>query len=164
MLISLIAAIDSNYGIGSENKLLWHLPDDFKWFKQHTIGKPLIMGRNTMLSLGKPLPKRLNIVISSSGKDIIEGFVHVQSIEEALKAVPENTEEVMVIGGGMVYSQMLQVANKLYITFVEHSFENIDTYFPKWKMEDWKEVYREMHAIDEAHLYAFDLCVFEKIS
>ena len=92
MLISLIAAIDSNYGIGSENKLLWHLPDDFKWFKQHTIGKPLIMGRNTMLSLGKPLPKRLNIVISSSGKDIIEGFVHVQSIEEALKAVPENTE------------------------------------------------------------------------
>ena len=101
------------------------------------------MGRNTMLSLGKPLPKRLNIVISSSGKDIIEGFVHVQSIEEALNAVPENTEEVMVIGGGMVYSQMLQVANKLYITFVEHSFENIDTYFPKWKDEwgntDWRD-------------------------
>ena len=90
--------------------------------------------------------------------------MHVQSIEEALKAVPENTEEVMVIGGGMVYSQMLQVANKLYITFVEHSFENIDTYFPKWKDEEWKEVYRESHGIDEAHLYPFDLCVFKKIS
>jgi dihydrofolate reductase len=164
MLISLIAAIDSNYGIGADNKLLWHLPDDFKWFKQHTIGKPLIMGRNTMLSLGKPLPKRLNIVMSSSGKDIIEGFIHVQSIEEALKAVPDNTEEVMVIGGGMVYSQMLQVANKLYITYVKHAFENIDTYFPKWNEAEWREVYREAHSIDDAHQYPFDLCIFDKIA
>ena len=164
MLISLIAAIDSNYGIGADNKLLWHLPDDFKWFKQHTIGKPLIMGRNTMLSLGRPLPKRLNIVISSSGKDIIDGFVHVQSIEEALKAIPENTEEVMVIGGGMVYTQMLELANRLYITFVNHAFENIDTYFPKWKEAEWKEVHKESHATDDAHLYAFDLCIFDKIA
>jgi dihydrofolate reductase len=164
MLISLIAAIDSNFGIGSENKLLWHLPDDFKWFKQHTIGKPLIMGRNTMLSLGKPLPKRLNIVISSSGKDIIDGFIHVKSIEEALNAVPENTEEVMVIGGGMIYSQMLQVANKLYITFVEHAFQNIDTFFPKWNEEEWREIYREKHKKDDAHLYPFDLTILERIA
>lgn len=164
MLVSLIAAIDNNYGIGAENKLLWHLPDDFKWFKQHTVGKPVVMGRNTMLSLGKPLPNRLNIVISSSGKDIIDGFIHVHSIDEAMDAVPEDTEEVMVIGGGMVYKQMLGIANKLYITFVQHSFEKIDTYFPHWNKNDWKETHRESHGKDEKHLYAFDLCVFERES
>lgn len=164
MIVSLIAALDINYGIGANNQLLWHLPDDFKWFKQHTIGKPVIMGRNTMLSLGKPLPKRLNIVISSSGKDIIEGFVHVKSIEEAMDSLPPETQEVMVIGGGMIYSQMIQKADKLYITFVKHAFDQIDTYFPKWKAQDWKETYREMHGIDEKHSFAFDLTIFERIA
>jgi dihydrofolate reductase len=70
----------------------------------------------------------------------------------------------MVIGGGMVYSQMLQVANKLYITFVEHAFQKIDTFFPKWKEEEWREIYREKHTKDDAHLYPFDLTILERIA
>ncbi len=162
MIISFIAAIDKNYGLGAENKLLWHLPDDFKWFKQHTLGKPLLMGRNTMLSLGKPLPKRLNIVVSSSGRDIIDGFLHVHSIEAALDAIPAGTEELMVIGGGVIYKQMLGMAHKLYITRIAHAFDGMDTFFPEWDDAEWNETYREHHPADEKHLYPFDLIILER--
>lgn len=162
MMVSLIAALDARNGIGADNKLLWHLPDDFKWFKQHTLGKPLVMGRNTMLSLGKPLPKRLNIVISSSGRDIIDGFLHVPSIEAALDAVPEGTEELMVIGGGTIYQQMLPMAHRLYITRIDNSFEGMDTFFPAWDENEWEETFREHHAADETHAFAFDLIIYDR--
>ncbi len=163
MKISLIAAMDVNNAIGYKNQLMWHLPDDFKWFKRHTLGKPVIMGRNTMNSLGKPLPGRPNIAISSSDKDIIDGFQHAFSIEEALKLVPENTEEVMIIGGGNIFKQVMDTADCLYITRIRHGFEDADTYFPKWEEKEWVQVFYELHPEDEKHKYAFDFIILDRI-
>jgi dihydrofolate reductase len=162
MKISLIAAMDINNAIGYHNDLMWHLPDDFKWFKRHTLGKPLIMGRNTMNSLGKPLPKRLNITLSSSDKDIIEGFQHAFGIEEAFTMIPEDTEEVMVIGGGNIFRQVMDMADRLYVTRIHHGFENADTYFPKWEESEWKQVFHEFHPEDEKHQFAFDFFILER--
>jgi dihydrofolate reductase len=163
MKISLIAAMDTHNAIGYKNELMWHLPDDFKWFKRHTLGKPLIMGRNTMNSLGKPLPGRSNIVLSSSGKDIIQGFQHAFSIDESLRLLPADTAEVMVIGGGIIFKQFLPVADCLYITRIKHAFEHADTYFPEWDEKEWRQVFHEFHAVDEKHKFAFDFFILERI-
>jgi dihydrofolate reductase len=161
MKISMIAALDENYGIGAKNALLWHLPDDFKWFKQHTIGKPVIMGRQTMLSLGKPLPNRLNMVLSSDPSSVLPGFEHAFSIHEAIEKLSEYAE-VFVIGGGQIYNAFLPMAHALYLTFVKAQFEGVDTYFPRFSAAHWQETFREAHGIDDRHAYAFDLCVFER--
>ena len=163
MIISMIAAMDRNRAIGFNNNLLWHLPDDFKWFKEKTKGKPMVMGRHTMLSLGKPLPGRMNIVVSSTDQYIIDGYVYANSLENALTLVPEGTEEVMIIGGGQVYKQMLEKADRLYVTIVDHEWPNADTYFPEWKKEEWQTSYSEHHAIDEKHAYAFELKILDRI-
>lgn len=164
MKISLIAAMDKNLGIGAGNKLLWHLPDDFKWFKKHTLGKPVFMGRNTMLSLGKPLPGRENIVVSASGREIIEGFRKETDIDEAVSKMSKATDELMVIGGGMIYQCMLSMADRLYLTMVDHVFPEADTFFPAWNHSEWEEVHREHHPADEKHLYAFDLLILDRIN
>lgn len=163
MIISLIAALDENNGIGAKNQLLWHLPDDFKWFKKHTMGKPVLMGRNTMLSLGRALPNRQNIVLSSRNEDLLPGFEYAKNIDSAIELLPEGIEELMVIGGGVLYNNMISKADKLIITRVHHSFEGVDTYFPKWLAEEWKETYREYHPADEKHLYTFDFLIYERV-
>jgi dihydrofolate reductase len=162
MKISLIAAMDANLAIGYKNELMWHLPDDFKWFKKQTLGKPMVMGRNTMVSLGKPLPGRQNIVISSKSTDIIEGFQHAFSIEEALAMIPDNHEEAMIIGGGHVFKQVIDRADRLYITKIQHGFEHADAYFPQWDPAQWKTVYEEFHEADEKHKYAFDFLILDR--
>ena len=159
----MIAAMDINNAIGFNNQLLWHLPDDFKWFKENTKGKPMIMGRNTMVSLGKPLPNRINIVISTKNENIIEGFIYAYNIEDALCKVPPNSQEVMIIGGGKIYAQMLSMADILYITKVNHACVNADTFFPYWHEDEWKQVYNVKHDIDEKHAYSFDFLILEKI-
>ena len=149
--------------MGYHNQLMWHLPDDFRWFKHQTLGKPMIMGRNTMDSLGKPLKGRQNIALSSTNQNIIDGFQHAFSMDEALKLIPENTEEVMVIGGGSIFSQVLPIADVLYITRIHHGFEHADTYFPEWDENEWKQVFMEPHGIDEKHKYAFDFIIYERV-
>lgn len=163
MRISLIAAADKQLGIGADNRLIWHLPDDFKWFKKHTLGKPVLMGRNTMVSLGKALPGRQNLVLSSSSKDILEGFLHVSSIDEAINALPVDTEELMVIGGGSVYRQMLPMAHRILLTRVDHEFPEMDTFFPEWDASEWEETHREHHDQDEKHAYAFDMLILDRL-
>lgn len=163
MKVSMIAALDAQNGIGSANQLVWHLPDDFKWFKEHTIGKPLIMGRNTMLSLGRALPKRLNIVVSSSNENIIEGFTHVYKVDDAIKLIGQDVEEVMIIGGGQMYTAMLDKADRLYITRIHHNFENMDTYFPKWNENQWLMVQHAHHGVDDKHQYAFDFLIYDRV-
>lgn len=162
-IISFIVAMDRNKAIGHNNDLMWHLPDDFKWFKEKTRGKPMIMGRNTMLSLKKPLPGRLNIVISSRNSDILDGFVYAESIEKALTLVPEGTEEIMIIGGGQVYRHSLGMADRMYITIVNHAWPEADTFFPEWNAAEWKEIYREHHPSDERHLYSFDFLILDRV-
>jgi dihydrofolate reductase len=163
MKISMIVALDQNNAIGSKNQLVWHLPDDFKWFKQQTMGKPMIMGRNTMLSLGKPLPKRQNIVISSKPDHILEGFEYAPNLEEALKLIAKETEEVFIIGGGQVYASLLDKTDCLYITRIHHAFEDMDTFFPKWSEEEWHRTFSQNHAADDRHAYSFDFEIYERI-
>lgn len=162
MKISIIAAIGTEFELGKENTLLWHLPDDFKWFIQKTKGKAVIMGRNTMLSLKKPLKNRLNIVLSSRTEDILEGFTHVFTWDNALKLAEEfNSEEAMVIGGGVVYSQAIRFSHVLYLTKVNASFPESDTFFPEFDLQKWKLIELIHHPADELHEYGFDFEVFE---
>ena len=159
MIISMIAAMADNRIIGKDNQMPWHLPADFAWFKRCTMGKPVVMGRKTYESIGRPLPGRLNIVISRDASLSIEGVTTVTSIEQALEIAGE-VEEVMIIGGGAIYAACLPVANKLYITHIEAKIEG-DTQFPDWGNE-FKETYSEAYQADEKNAYNMRFTVLEK--
>ncbi len=140
--ISIIVAIAENFGIGKDNELLFHLPDDLKRFKEITSGNSLIMGRNTLLSLPKwPLPNRKHIVITDSKEEHFDGCETVYSLEQAIDKV-KHEKEAFVIGGGLVYRQFYPISGKLYLTLVHESFE-ADTYFPEIDFKEWEEVSRE---------------------
>lgn len=160
MLISLIVAVSENNVIGYQNKIPWHLPADFAYFKKMTLGKPVIMGAKTFESIGKALPGRKNIVLNSDPNYKAQGAIIVGSLEEALKEAGE-AQEVMICGGASVYEQFLPRADKLYLTFVHHEFEG-DTFFPRFKKEEWQEVSREDHASDADNIYPYSFVVYEK--
>ena len=159
MIISMIAAMADNRIIGKDNQMPWHLPADFAWFKRCTMGKPVVMGRKTYESIGRPLPGRLNIVISRDASLFIEGVTTVTSIEQALEVAGE-VEEVMIIGGGAIYAACLPMANKLYVTHIEAEIEG-DTQFPDWGNE-FKETYSEAYRADEKNAYNMRFTVLEK--
>ncbi|MGF1844007.1 type 3 dihydrofolate reductase [Vibrio clamense] len=146
--------------IGKENAMPWHLPADFSWFKKHTLGKPVIMGRKTYNSIGRPLPGRLNIVISRDPELTIDGVTVVTSTEDALKAVGI-VDEVMVIGGGSIYESYLPIANKLYLTFIEAEIEG-DTRFPNWGSEGWVCVEDYYYARDDKNLFDMHFVILER--
>jgi dihydrofolate reductase len=161
-IISAIAAIGKNRELGAGNELLWHLPDDFAWFVKHTKGHPVIMGRKTMESLGKPLKNRKNIVISRNAQLIYPGFEHANSLEEAISlSKTEITDEIFIIGGGEIYTASLKILDRLYITEVNAAFAHADTFFPEYGTA-WTEIFREHHTADEKHEYAFDFVILER--
>lgn len=140
--ISIIVAIAQNFAIGKNNDLLFHLPNDLKRFKEITTGHPVIMGRNTLLSLPKgALPNRRNIVITDNPDEKFDRCEMVFSIDEAVEAV-KNEAEAFIIGGGMIYRQFYLVAGKLYLTLVHQDFD-ADVYFPEIEYSAWRELYRE---------------------
>ncbi|MGR5067976.1 MULTISPECIES: type 3 dihydrofolate reductase [Vibrio] len=159
MIISMIAAMADNRIIGKDNQMPWHLPADFAWFKRCTMGKPVVMGRKTYDSIGRPLPGRLNIVISRDASLLIEGVTTVTSIEQALE-VTGDVEEVMIIGGGAIYAACLPMANKLYVTHIEAKIDG-DTQFPDWGT-DFKETYSEVYRADEKNAYNMRFTILEK--
>ncbi|MFH4893171.1 type 3 dihydrofolate reductase [Vibrio sp. Y42_MX_L11] len=159
MIISMIAAMADNRIIGKDNQMPWHLPADFAWFKRCTMGKPVVMGRKTYESIGRPLPGRLNIVISRDETLKIEGVTTVTSIEQALD-VTGDAEEVMIIGGGAIYAACLPMANKLYVTHIEAAIDG-DTQFPDWG-DQFKETYSETYQADEKNAYNMRFTVLEK--
>ena len=159
MIISLIAAMDKNRLIGRENGMPWHLPADFKHFKDITLGKPVIMGRKTFESLGKPLPGRKNIVVSRTGFESA-GAIVVSSIDQAI-AEANNVTEVMVIGGAALYQQMITVAQRMYLTHVDGEFEG-DTWFPAFEVKNWRIVSEKKYAADERNNYAFTIRFYER--
>jgi dihydrofolate reductase len=159
-MISMIVAMARNRAIGKDNELLWHLPDDFKHFKQTTMGKPILMGRKTYESIGKPLPGRENIVITRNENFIESGVTIVNSIEAALQA-SKRYEEVMVIGGASFYEQMLPLAQRLYITVVQQTFA-ADAFFPEINLDDWTIIEHSEHATDARHAYAFSFIKYQK--
>ena len=158
MTISIIVALAENRAIGKNGDLIWHLSNDLKHFKQITTGHSVIMGYKTYLSLRnhKPLPNRRNIIISTRLDEAPEGFELAPSIPDAMKLV-ETEEEVFVIGGGMIYAQFLPIADKLYLTRLEKSFE-ADTYFPYINFDEWNLLDMEVIDNDEQvdFIYRFE--------
>lgn len=160
--ISLIAAIGKNRELGAGNDLLWHLPDDFAWFIRHTRDHPVIMGRKTMESLGKPLRNRRNMVVSRNTNLSKEGFETFPNLNEALISARLTEEsEIFIIGGGQLYAQALSIADKLYLTHVNAEFPKADTYFPDYG-NDWNKVYSEFHDKDQKHEYTFEFTILER--
>lgn len=135
-MISLIVAHDLNRVIGHENKMPWHIPSELAYFKEKTMGKAIVMGRNTFESIGRPLPGRLNIVITRNQSYHQEGVTVVHTIEEAIALARKYHDEVMVIGGEQIFKEVLPYADLLYVTCIEYQFEG-DTYFPPYD-NDWK--------------------------
>ena len=154
-MISIIVAIAENYAIGKKGDLLCHLPEDLKHFKHITSGKTVLMGERTFFSLPKhPLPNRRNIVLTDVQGKTFEGAEAVYSLDEAVQAI-QSDEEAFVIGGGMVYRQMMPRADKLYITHIHHSWEDADTFFPEIKAGEWQLLSAVRHSADENNPYDY---------
>ena len=152
--IILIAATGQNNELGKNNNLLWHLPDDFKRFKNLTTGHHIIMGRKTFESFPKPLPNRTHIIITrSQSYNTPEGCIVVDSLEKAIAFCPKD-ENIYIIGGGEIYKQSIRLANCIELTRV-HGFFDADTFFPEVNIEKWELIHSEFHDKDEKHLFAF---------
>jgi dihydrofolate reductase len=155
MAISLIAALDENFAIGRNGQLPWHLPDDLRWFKRLTIGKRVLMGYNTALSIGRVLPGRTNLVLSRRHDAPYIGQQTVRSLQEAIG--DDESEELMVIGGAMVFAEALPLARHLYLTWVATVIDGADTFFPGVPFSEWTELSRLHHPADAKHACAFDM-------
>jgi len=161
----MIAAMGKNRVIGKDNDIPWHLPDDFKFFKNTTKGHYVLMGRKNWESLPhnfRPLPGRPNVVITRQEDYQLEGAELVSSLENAIELARKNDEtEAFIIGGGEIYCMGLDLADKIYLTEIDGEFDGQVT-FPEFSDTAWKEVSREHHPSDERHQYAFDFVVYEK--
>lgn len=153
----LVAALDRRNGIGRDNTLPWHLPEDLKRFKALTLGKPVLMGRKTAESLGRALPKRRNLVLTRSGQLPFDGMEAVASLDEAIAlAARDGAVELCVIGGGEVYALALPRATRLHLTRVDTVVDDADAFFPVFDPAQWRAVAREAHAADDRHAFAFE--------
>lgn len=158
MKISGIAAIGKNRELGSKNKLLWHIPGELKRFKKITMGHPIIMGRRTYDSIGKPLPGRLNIVISHSNDNeqekIYSNIIFATSLEDALKkAKQKEKHEIFIIGGGQIFKEAMPSIQRLYLTIVDSSFSSADVFFPDYS--DFTEIIGKEDFESEKYKYTF---------
>ncbi|MGB2742618.1 MAG: type 3 dihydrofolate reductase [Cognaticolwellia sp.] len=160
-ILSMIVAHANNRVIGKNNDMPWHLPADLAYFKKTTLGKPIIMGRKTYESIGRPLPGRKNIVISRDSDYQAAGVEVANSVDAAL-ALVSDVEEVMVIGGGAIYQHCLAAAQRLYITHIDADIEG-DTYFPEYNLDVWHKVASNIRPADEKNLYQLDFTVYEKV-
>lgn len=171
MTVSIIAAMDKNQLIGIDNDMPWYLPKDFAYFKKTTGKSPVIMGRLTYESIGKILPNRTNIIVSSNPTLYIHGALTVTTIEDAIRiAKSENTDECFIIGGGQIYKQVLEdkIVDKLYITSI-NTYIDIDkypnsnyTYFPEFTNDNWDLLSVDFHEKDEKNEYGMHFLVFER--
>ena len=161
MIISIIAAMDKNRLIGSNNGLPWHLPADFKHFKAITLGKPVVMGRKTFESIGRPLPGRKNIVITRTGYQA-DGVISVNSIEAALEEVLDE-KEVMIIGGANLYEQMIPQAQRMYLTHVDAAC-NGDAWFPEYNEPEWELVDNQRVEADDKNNFNFTISTYQRKS
>lgn len=160
MKISIIVAAAENNVIGGNNQLLWRLPNDMKRFKSITTGHTIIMGRKTYESMGRPLPNRRNIIISHQPGLSIEGCEVVHSIDEALQKTTDE-KEVFVIGGGQVYGQVWDRADRLYLTRVHTRIEG-DAAIPEIRTDAWTEESRDAHPADEKHGHAYTFIIYNR--
>ncbi len=157
-MINIIAAMSNNRIIGNDNTLIWKISNDLKRFKDLTSGKTVIMGRKTYESIGRPLPNRRNIIITRDTSYSANGCEIVNSIQDAIDI--SNDSDIFIIGGGEIYTQSLSLADKIYLTLVNESFEG-DTSFPEIG-DEWLEVNREDHQSDEKNQYDYSFIDYEK--
>ncbi|MGB4843529.1 MAG: dihydrofolate reductase [Ferruginibacter sp.] len=154
-MISLIVAAAENNAIGKNNQLLWHLPNDLKFFKNTTWGMPVIMGRKTFESVNKPLPGRFNIVITRQADWKADGVIVATDLQDALKkASATNCKEFFIIGGGEIYKQAYEIAGKIYLTRVHTAIDG-DTFFPAVDETKWQLTSSQDFETDEKHKYAY---------
>ena len=160
-MITLIAAIAKNNALGKDNDLIWHLPADLKRFKKVTTGHPILMGRNTFESIGKPLPNRTSIIITRNNNYFVDGCLIANSIEQAIELT--EGKDAFIIGGAQIYKDALEqdLVDRLDITLLHHEFE-ADAFFPEINMEIWKEVAREDFKADEKNKYDYSFVSYEK--
>ena len=165
MILSVIVAMAHNRVIGLNNQMPWHLPADLAWFKKNTLNKPVIMGRKTFESIGRPLPNRHNIVISRQIESIdnkISNVSWVKSIDEAISlAQKQQPDEVFIIGGGNIYQQVLPLIDRLYLTHIDAELQG-DTYFPDYLPEQWQVIYQEDHQADEKNSYPYQFKILQR--
>ncbi len=159
MIVTAVVAISENHVIGKDNQLLWYLPNDLKHFKDITTGHTVIMGRKTFDSVGKPLPKRRNIIITRQAITIA-GCEVVNSVEAAL-ALCVGEEEVFIVGGAEIYKLALPLTNRIYLTIVHKQFEG-DSFFPEISKQEWQEVFREDHQPDEKNSLPYSFVTLER--
>ena len=157
---SIIVAVAENGVIGDQNRLLWHISEDLRRFKELTTGHPVIMGRKTFESIGRPLPNRTNVVITRQEGLVLAGCTVVHSLSEALALFAEE-EEVFVIGGAQIYAEALPLADRLYLTRVGCAYEG-DTRFPAWDPSAWELLEREEYARGEAYPWPFTFEIYER--
>jgi len=162
IVISFIWGQDRNRLIGCDNALPWRLPADMAWFKKSTMGKPILMGRKTYESIGRPLPGRSNLILSRQQDLDIEGCTVVHSLDEAKSAVPD-VDEIMVMGGAEIYALLFNQAERLYITEIDSEFEG-DTWFPEFDRTLWQEIFCETHQPDEKNIYPYAFSILERNS
>ena len=164
--LAVIVAAAENGVIGRNNALPWHLPDDLRYFKRRTLGKPIVMGRKTYESIGRPLPGRTNIVITRNPGFVAAGVKVVSSLDEALRlagdiAVIDGAEELVVIGGAEIYREAMPQADRLYLTEVHAVIEG-DAVLPEIDWAQWREVGRERHAAEDPNPYDYSFVVYER--
>jgi dihydrofolate reductase len=162
-MISLIAAIGKNNELGKGNDLLWKLPIDQKFFRETTSGHPVIMGRKTFESLGRPLPNRRNVIITRDKKYKKAGVEITHSLEEALNLFKDSKDEVFIIGGAEIYKQSMDIADRLYITHIQAEDKDADAFFPEIIPIVWNEISHIEHKADEKNIYPFTFSIYEKI-
>ena len=158
-MVSVIVAVAENGVIGDKNTLLWHISEDLRNFKRVTSGHPVVMGRKTYDSLGRPLPNRTNVVITRQNIEI-DGCEVVHSLEEALSKFSAE-EEVFVIGGAQIYAEALPIADRFYLTRVHHAYEG-DTSFPAWNENEWSLVESERFERGEKYEYPFTIEIYDR--
>ena len=163
MILSLVVATDENNVIGKDNKLPWHLPNDLRYFKNLTWGMPILMGRKTFESIGKPLPGRKSIVITRDQDWNYEGVEVVHNIDDAIdKAKEYDVKEIFVIGGAEIFNTSFSSATRIYLTRIHHNFEG-DVYFPELNNEDWNLIQNKPCMADDKNAYAHSFQVWEKV-
>ncbi len=165
MNLSIVVAASKNFAIGVGNQLPWHLPADLKYFKNLTSGFPIIMGSNTYLSIGKPLPNRTNIVITSQQNPSWnhEGIILVNSMESAIgKAKSLNVSDAYIIGGASIYKQAIHLCNKIFITKIDLEIEKADAFFPTLNQEEWKLISEEKHEADEKNKWNYSFAIYQR--
>ena len=164
--VSMIVAVAENGVIGRNNQLPWYLPEDLKYFKRVTMGKPIVMGRKTFESIGKPLPGRVNIIVTRNPNYLAEGIKVVTDIDAAIKladdiAVLDGSEELMVIGGAQLYADILPSVDRLYLTEVHAEVEG-DAFFPVIDKEEWEEIAREKFLAEGPNTYDYSFVVLDR--